>query len=86
MNDRIRDIGDEINAEIRKSEKMQNATRLYYYKWALKEALIAVSSYEKFINSWAGTQWFKKHQSDIEAMTYKLNHRFLKSYKVEFPK
>lgn len=86
MSKLIRDIDDEIKAEIRKSEKMGNATRLYYYKWVMKEAMIAIASYERFINSWAGIQWFKKHQSDIETMTNELNHRFLKSYKVEFPK
>lgn len=86
MNERIRDMASEIQAEILKSEKMRNATRLYYYKWALKEALSAVSSYENFINSWAGTQWFKKHKSEIQSWTDNKNRRYQLNYKVEFPK
>lgn len=82
-----RDMETEIKAEIRKSEKMKNATRLYYYKWLLSTPnLHAATSYEIFINSWAGQQWFSKHKQKIESFAEEQNRRFLQNYKVDYPK
>lgn len=81
----MKDMGDELRAEVRKSEKMRNATRLYYYKWLISKPVMGAASYENFINSWAGQQWFNKHQQPIESFAKEQNHRFLQNYKVDYP-
>ena len=80
-----RDMGAELKAEIRKSEKMQNATRVVYYVKMLHNGMVAVASYENFINSWAGQEWFKKHKPEIENFANVYNKRFQKNYKIEDP-
>jgi hypothetical protein len=82
-----RDLNDELKQEIRKSMKMNNGTRLFYYNQLFNNSdLTAATSYENFINSWAGNQWFKKYESEIKNFVNSENKRFLKSYKVDRPK
>lgn len=65
-----------IKNGIRKAQKLGNATMLYYYLEASHKDLMALSSYEVFINSWAGQLWFKRLHEKIEEMAELENTRF----------
>jgi hypothetical protein len=80
------DMFDEIKAEVRKSEKMNNATRIFYYTELLNTRPTAATSYETFINSWAGEEWFKRNRGAIQKFADESNRRFQKNYKVETPR
>lgn len=77
---------DQFKNELRKSKKQNNATRYYYYQELIKMMPDAAVSYEKFINSWAGEEWFKKNESKIKKFADESNHRFLTNFKVEYPR
>lgn len=77
---------DQFKNELRKSKKQNNATRYYYYQELIKMMPDAAVSYEKFINSWAGEEWFKKNESKIKKFADESNRRFLTNFKVEYPR
>jgi len=83
--DSYRDMTDEIKKEIIKSEKMKNATRWYYYNWLLSVPVRAPTSYEKFINSYAGEKWFNRHEPQIKSFADEQKRRFQQNYKIEYP-
>lgn len=83
--DSYRDMTDEIKKEIIKSDKMKNATRWYYYNWLLSVPVRAATSYEKFINSYAGEKWFNRHEPQIKNFADEQKRRFQQNYKIEYP-
>ena len=80
-----RDTQAEIKAQITKSKKLNNATRLYYYEWLLSMGFSACSGYDQFIGSWAGQEWFNKNKNNIQSMADESNKRFQTYYKVYAP-
>ena len=46
----------------------------------------AAVSFEKFINSWAGENWFNRNEMKIEAYAEEQNRRFQTNFKVVYPK
>lgn len=80
------DMHEQLKAALRQAKKEKNATKVFYYSWAIIKGLSAVASYEKFINSWAGEKWFAKHKGEIEKFAKEENSRFQQNYKIETPK
>ena len=80
------DMVDQLKSELRKSKKQQNATRSFYYAGLLKNVPAAAVSFEKFINSWAGENWFNRNEMKIEAYAEEQNRRFQTNFKVVYPK
>jgi hypothetical protein len=64
--------------EISQSWKTKNAGRLLYYRECSR---IASASYETFISSWAGLQWKKKNQAQIDIFCEEQLRRFGQRWK-----
>lgn len=78
-----KDMAEELQNELKKSIKSKNATRIFYYMQAISSNLIAVSSYEVFIKSWAGQAWFARYKEKINELADQNNARFHDGYFVE---
>lgn len=75
------DFEDHIRYEIKKSHKLRNATRLFYYTEALAQpGVLAVASFERFRGSWAFDGWFAKHRDQILAFVDEQRRRFQLNY------
>lgn len=66
---------EQIQAEVKKSHKMRDMARLFYYT-QLSENSRAAVSYESFKGSWAHSQWIAKHGPEIERERDSKNRRF----------
>lgn len=72
---------DRIYAEINKSRKLKNATRLFYYQEAMQQpGLVALASFETFRGSWAYDSWFAARRAQILAFVEEQGRRFLVEY------
>lgn len=54
--------------------KNKNAAAYVYYKQ--HQHYIAFNSYETFIDSWAGQEWLKKNQQQIQSLVEERARRF----------
>ena len=65
---------EQIRAEIRRSRKLRDSARLFYYTEALKYS--AVAGWDTFRKSWAGEQWLAQNAGRINAFRAEQNTRF----------
>lgn len=66
--------GEQIYAEIQKSRKQKDASRLFYYQQAVNH--IACASWETFKGSWAYDQWMLRNKDAIQKFVDEQNQRF----------
>ena len=66
-------MADQYQTEIKKSQKLGNATRLYFYLQSQKRDLVATVDYETFVKSWAGQNWLEKNISKIKELAEREN-------------
>ena len=67
---------EQIQAEIKKSHKKRDMSRLFYYTQLAEASLCASVSYETFKGSWAHSQWIAKYGAEIASRRDNMNKRF----------
>ncbi len=67
---------EQIAKEIERSIKLKQAARLHYYKNNMENGAVAIASWERFVGSWAYTNWIKQYKPTIDSFIEERQRRF----------